>query len=319
MLLVDLDTVPPGERVAAFHHAMTDESVPNDIVHEESGAGIHARMELWRVGGLELFATRNSGFELRRTAGHVRRRRNRPIVAVSLQTGGVGRAEVGGEQRLLGPDEVFVFHELTPRRYGWSGDGAGRAVTIETERLGLPVEVVAKAGLHLRASPLHDLVLGHLRGLWRDPAVLEADPGAPALASATTDLVRALLISAAYDEREPATRAVMDDTLLARVMAHVRRHLTEPCLTPERIAADHAISERHLYALLRRAGISLEQWIITERLEEARRLLASVRHDHLTIAAVAARCGFGNASHFARRFHAAYGMTPREWRRNGRA
>ncbi|MDX3072834.1 AraC family transcriptional regulator [Streptomyces sp. NPDC088354] len=319
MLLVDLDAVPPGERVAAFHHAMTDDSVPNDIVHEETGSGIHARMELWRVGGLDLFATRNSGFELRRTAEHVRRQRSRPIVAVSLQTEGAGRAEVDGEQRLLGPDEVFVFHELTPRLYGWSGDGAGRAVVIESEHLGLPVELVTKAGLHLRASPLHDLVLQHLRGLWRDPSVLEADPGAPSLANATIDLVRALLISAASDERQPATRSVMDDTLLARVMAYARRHLTEADLTPERIAADHAISERHLYAVLRRAGISLEQWVITERLEEARRLLASVRHDHLTIAAVAARCGFGNASHFARRFHAAYGMTPREWRRSVRA
>ncbi|MGW7792673.1 helix-turn-helix domain-containing protein [Streptomyces tricolor] len=28
-----------------------------------------------------------------------------------------------------------------------------------------------------------------------------------------------------------------------------------------------------------------------------------------------ARCGFPGPSHFARRFRAAYGLTPREWRR----
>ncbi|WSV42983.1 AraC family transcriptional regulator [Streptomyces sp. NBC_01077] len=31
---------------------------------------------------------------------------------------------------------------------------------------------------------------------------------------------------------------------------------------------------------------------------------------------MAARCGFTSPSHFTRRFRAAYGVTPREWRRH---
>ncbi len=64
---------------------------------------------------------------------------------------------------------------------------------------------------------------------------------------------------------------------------------------------------RRLYLLLSDAGLSLEQWLITERLAKARRILASARYDRLTVAAVAARCGFSSPSHFSRRFRAAYG------------
>jgi AraC-like DNA-binding protein len=34
----------------------------------------------------------------------------------------------------------------------------------------------------------------------------------------------------------------------------------------------------------------------------------------MTIAAVARRWGFADATHFARRFRDAYGLSPREWR-----
>lgn len=315
MLLLDLATVAPRDRVDAFHHALTDSSVPNDVFHEEPASGIHARMEMWRVGDLDLFATRNSGFEVRRTQRHVRHHRSSPVVSVSLQPEGVHRAEVADRRRLLGSEDICVFHELSSRVYGWSGDGASRSVMFDMNRLGLPVDVVVKAAWQLRASPLYGLVLDHLRALWRDPDRLEADPGAPHLASATTDLVRALLLSAAHAEETAAVRSVMDDTLLTRVMAYVRRHLADRTLTPERIAAEHAVSVRRLYLLLSEAGISLEQWLIAERLDRAREMLASSRYARLTVAAIAARCGFGSPSHFSRRFRAAYGVAPSEWRR----
>ncbi|MFI2609545.1 AraC family transcriptional regulator [Kitasatospora sp. NPDC018619] len=317
MLLLDLDTVSPRERVEAFHHALTDSLVPNDVAHEEPESGIHARMELWRVGGLDLFATRNSGFEVRRTAQHVRHHRSSPVVSVSLQPQGVHRAEVAGRRELLGSDDICVFHELSPRVYGWSGDGASQSVMFDMDRLGVPVEAVVRASLRLRASPLHGLVLQHLRGLWRDPGRLESDPGAEALASGTTELVRALLLSAAHAEESVEVRETMDDTLLTRITAYARSHLADRDLTPERIAAEHAVSVRRLYGLLSGAGISLEQWLIEERLGKARRMLTSARYDRLSVAAVAARCGFSSPSHFSRRFRAACGVSPSEYRRLG--
>ncbi|MEU9268441.1 AraC family transcriptional regulator [Streptomyces sp. NPDC048251] len=315
MLLLDLDTLAPQDRVEAFRNAMNDTSVPNDIHHEDPAGGLRARVQTWRIGSLDLFDMDCTGFEVSRTSRHVRWHRDRPVISISLQTHGVHRAENGGERYTLGPTDIAVFHELSPRRYGWSGEGSSMAVTIDMEHLGLPVDSVVRASLQLRSSPLHDLLLDHLRALRRDPDTLAADPGAPALADATTELVRALLTSAAHDPRDPRTREALNDTLTTRIIAYVRGHLTDPGLTPDRIARAHAISRRQLYTLLSRAGLSLEQWIIHERLEAARRLLRSPHHAHLPVSALAMRCGFTSPSHFSRRFRTAYGVTPREWRR----
>ncbi|MFJ6695125.1 AraC family transcriptional regulator [Streptomyces sp. NPDC091272] len=318
MLLLDLDTVPVRERAEAFRHALTDDSVPNDVFHEEPAGGIRARMDAWRIGDLDLFATRNTGFEVRRTERHVRHHRDRPVVSVSLQPLGTHRAEVAGTRALLGPEDICVFHELSPRVYGWSGDAASQSVLFDADRLGVPPKTVEEASLRLGASPLYGLVLAHLRGLWRDPGRLTDDPGAQALATATTGLVRALMLSAAGSEESGTVRSAMDETLFTRIESYVHGHLADSDLTPERIAAAHAVSVRKLYQLLSTEGLSLEQWLITERLTKAHRMLASPRYDRLTVAAVAARCGFRSPSHFSRRFQAAYGAAPGEWRRRHR-
>jgi len=50
------------------------------------------------------------------------------------------------------------------------------------------------------------------------------------------------------------------------------------------------------------------------RLESAQRLLSDKRYDALSVSEVAARCGFLEPSHFARRFRKAFGLGPTEFR-----
>ncbi|WP_425554610.1 helix-turn-helix transcriptional regulator [Kribbella sancticallisti] len=85
---------------------------------------------------------------------------------------------------------------------------------------------------------------------------------------------------------------------------------------PGAVAAEHFISLRYLYKLFASHNLSFEQWLISERLESARRHLSSPAGRHQPIAAIAAQWGFADAGHFARRFRHAYGMTPREWRQD---
>ncbi|MFQ6327482.1 helix-turn-helix domain-containing protein [Nocardia sp. CWNU-33] len=66
---------------------------------------------------------------------------------------------------------------------------------------------------------------------------------------------------------------------------------------------------------MRSAEYSLEQWIISQRLDQVPAELARADSRHRSIAMVARRWGFRDPSHFARRFRAAFGMSPREWRR----
>jgi AraC-like DNA-binding protein len=310
MLLLDTTGLPVDERVDSFRAAMGQASVPCRIEHLAPASRIRARMHLWLYGEANLFTADASGFRLVRTPKHVRMEAP-AVVALAVQPHGQGRFSQFGRDELVGPDDLMLSDLTAPYSFSWSGTGASRAFQIPYEQLALPVDVVRKAAGRLRASPLYDLVLQHLQWLDRSADALAADPGAATLGTATTELVRALLVSAAGDDRH--LTPVMAETLMTRVTTFVGLHLRDPDLTPERIAAAHNVSVRQLYKACAAAGIRLEQWIIDQRLEAARAELVTPSGRRRSIAATARACGFRDPSHFSRRFRGAYGMSPRDW------
>jgi AraC-like DNA-binding protein len=310
MLLLDTEALPPAERADAFYAAMMQASVPCAVTHEGDQQAIRARMTLHDFGDANLFTADMSGNRLIRTARHVARE-SPPVIAVAVQSRGSAWLAQGDERRRVGCGELMLTDLTAPYDFGWTGDGASRAFQIRYEYLGLRVDTVRRAAARLHTSPLYGLVRNHLNQLADDAEKLSADPGGYALGAATTELIRALLVSAAPDDPERAS--VMAQTTATRILTYLRQHLAEPDLTPARIAHAHHISVRTLYAILAEHGISLEQWLITQRLSRARADLASPFGRQQPIAVVARSWGFTNATHFGRRFKATYGITPGEW------
>ncbi|WP_162641543.1 helix-turn-helix domain-containing protein [Streptosporangium sp. 'caverna'] len=106
-----------------------------------------------------------------------------------------------------------------------------------------------------------------------------------------------------------------DAAALARILRYVSRQVADPELNPRHIARAHHISLRTLYRLCEQGGLSLEQWIIDQRLENVRCDLSRSARDHHSVEAVARSWGFSNPTFFSRRFRLAYGLTAGQWRR----
>lgn len=99
--------------------------------------------------------------------------------------------------------------------------------------------------------------------------------------------------------------------LIAAVSNYIQHHLSEP-ITTERIAASLYISRTHLSARFHKEmGITLSDYILKEKTEEAKRLL---RYSDKSLAAISAYLGFSSQSHFSRTFRKYAGITPGEYR-----
>ncbi|MEU6765025.1 helix-turn-helix domain-containing protein [Streptomyces sp. NPDC046853] len=312
MLVLDTEDLPAADRIEAFHAAAVGESGSCAVEQEHPEAGIRKKLEVWTFGPLTLFSTRGSGMRVRRTPRHARFD-SMNTVSIITQSEGTGAFTWNGHQQHVGPDGLALAHKTAGYEYAWSGTGLSVAYMVDTERLGLPEEQIRSAIPLLHHSAVAPLLLHHIRALHHRADQLSADPGAEALASATLELTRALIVSVAAGES--TRRQVAEDTLLTRVLAYIRAHLTDPGLTPHRIAAAHNISVRTLYRLCEQGGLGLEKWIVRRRLEGARHDLAAPEQSHRTIEAIARSWGFTNPAHFSRRFRQTYGATPREWRR----
>jgi AraC family transcriptional regulator of arabinose operon len=135
--------------------------------------------------------------------------------------------------------------------------------------------------------------------------------GPPGPELAANALEEVLLLSARADPG-PVEAGAARDPRVAEVLDFLAAHLGEPLGLPA-AAARVSLSPSRLAHLLRAAtGRSFGATLRALRLREAARLL---RFTDRPVADIAAEVGFGSPFYFTRRFTAAYGLSPRAYRR----
>jgi len=100
---------------------------------------------------------------------------------------------------------------------------------------------------------------------------------------------------------------------LSRVKRHIRRNLSDPELSLERVAVECGLSLSYTHELFRfdGDGRTMREYLTDERLQRARELL-ELAPAGKTITAIAMDCGISNMSYFSTAFRRAFGLTPRQ-------
>ena len=310
MLVLDTATLRLAERADAFQ-ATVSANCSTSMASFDDPADVQAEMHLHHLGPAKILTIDASGNTLRRTP-RMTRDINECEIALALPVRTSNHMLWDREERLFGPRDMMLVDLSAPYVYGWRGQGASYAFHVDVERLDLPMDTIRAATRSLPASPLYPLVRGHVARLLVDAGRIADSAAATEVGSASVELMRALVVSAADDTRRLAD--ALHTSLAARVQAYVRLHLRESDLTPQRIASANGLSVRALYGLYEELGVSLEQSIIRQRLEGARTDLSATRQRHPSIAATARAWGFTHPGFFSTRFRAAFGVTPRQWR-----
>ncbi|MBR7839481.1 helix-turn-helix transcriptional regulator, partial [Actinospica durhamensis] len=131
------------------------------------------------------------------------------------------------------------------------------------------------------------------------------------LAPVTAQLA-ATLLRTAVSRDDPASREAVNGYLVERAVLYIRSNYSRPELTAEEIACVHGVSVRHLFQQWSTQPRTLMETLLSVRLAAARSLLT--QQPQLPVNVVAHRCGFHDASHFTRRFRAAHGTSPTQYR-----
>lgn len=310
-VLLDTRDLAPAERNDAVRHVIEFSSGPSFVGHDCPAERISGLMEYWQLGNAHILRSSDVGLHLSRNARDLRKSAPE-MLAVGIHLAGTGTFANADVQQVVTPGDLYLNDMTASYEYAYAGAGAAMAFVISYEQFGVPVDVARRANGRLAASPVYDLMTGHLARLCRTADELPDGPARAMLGTATIELMRALISSAAGDD--PRQDAALNDALFTRVVIYVQEHLTDRDLCAEKVAREHHISVRHLYNLWAGHELSLGRWITRERLERARRDLAGPRKRAAMVATTAHRWGFADPTHFSRKFSEAYGMSPREWR-----
>ena len=302
------DTLPEPERIGAFREALGQKMLRLDM-EALSGHPFRSDVTVWAPPGLGIVWGDSSPLRVGRTRALVSDG-NDSLVFQWANTAGF--TEHLRRESMLRPGEGFVFSCSDPGHVSFPSPV--RLVSVSVPRRALSPRL--RATDDQLAKPLSadsvalQLLVGYLE-LLRAPSGMLC-PALEALAVAHICDLLALTLGATRDEMEVAKNRGVRAARLAAIKQSIRENLSQVTLAD--VTERHRLGPRYVQMLFEEEGTTFTEFVIEERLAQARRMLASPRSAGRKIADIAFTCGFGDVSYFNRKFRQRFGSAPGELR-----
>lgn len=273
--------------------------------------GLRAAQTNYDLGGLRLADISGNRHVIERNSDMVRRH-PKPAVFASLVLESRGFFYQGGDCHMLEPGDLILYDIQRPYAIGFNDSMRQLLFDLPADVLGeqlppdalaRPVKVDARQGAgRVLATRLRQRAVDFIGR----PDYAEA----PAL----RDEVHAVLQTLVSDHLAGKPGSGLSASYLVAARAYIARHLHEPGLEGQQVAAALGISPRHLGRLFAAEGVTPAAYIKSCRLRGARADLADPALARLSVAVIAYKWGFVSQAHFSRVFRQQYGMTPKDAR-----
>ena len=265
-----------------------------------------------QVDDLQYSHVRSRDHRVSRTSKRIESGREE-YALVHFQLDGESAVVQDGRDATIAAGDCFCYDSVRPYTLQFRDDFEALVFQIPRQRLvgrlGQTERITARA---LRGdSLLGSLTVPFLRQL--GSVVTQLDPSvARRLSTIAVDLVTTALGNLiCSDEHQPSWAGT---ALKCRANAIIEESLHDPSLNTEKVAAALGISPRYLQSLFREERDTVSDCIWRRRLERARRDLADPLLATRYVSQIAMDNGFNDFAHFSRRFRAAFGLSPREFR-----
>ncbi len=203
-----------------------------------------------------------------------------------------------------------IWHPGDEQCFDWQGGGSRQFLFVEPERVAQILE--SPPGLRrLRhnetfASPLAEMIVRAL--------VCDLHDGSPAGALVGDGLIVALIAHLRGDDPGAHQGGGLAPVVRKRVLAHIDECLASPVTLTELAALAHTSVRHFCRAFHASTGYSPHQYLLRQRVERAKGLLA---HGTMPLADIAQAVGFADQSQFTRTFRRHAGTTPASYRAAG--
>jgi len=274
------------------------------LVVDPVGQRFHAELKRWSLDGMTLTWPQSAAARVSRSRAA---RSDDGLVLHLLHAGQCTVSHRGREAHLTPGDMVLCAAQ---EAYTFDAPERHQLLIVEFDQAMLSsrmTDVEAHLARPVSGQSASTRILRNfLLSLWHEASANLDGPTSAAYSDTILSLVAAAL------QAEPSQAVAGDDQLLARIKGIVEARLGDAGLTPSAIADQIGMPLRTLQLACSKRGITLSNYIVRRRLEKACELL--VNRPGTPVTAIAYDLGFNDCAYFARRFHAAFGVSPTEFR-----
>ncbi|SFL26318.1 helix-turn-helix domain-containing protein [Methylobacterium pseudosasicola] len=309
-LLFSSEKIPIHTRFKRWRETLEEQRLPLEQKQLDT-APFEAKLEVATLGPLTMTRVSEGPLRSEATPGSIRRLGDEDCISVGFTLAGVTTVQQRDRVSTQRQGDLVVI-EHQPTVMTTSPGNQSLYLKMPRERLESALGPARRyAALNLGADmATTTLAMSFFEELSRmhhrlDPVTVDR------MGSIGVDLIVASIAERmARDVPLPLSGSV----LVQRAKAYVEAHLGDPDLDPRHLAAAVGVSLHRLEDLFHERGQQVSDWIWQRRLEVAADRLADPACAHLTLGTVAGGCGFGNRTHFSRRFKARFGLAPSEFR-----
>jgi len=244
--------------------------------------------------------------------------RGKNIVVISLLRSGTASATQFGRELIDGVGSASVLAPYVPSSSTMLTEGS--FITLALAQPAIAALAPRYPDAFGRTIPRDNAALA-LLARYVDMVRNDVEETDPALRRRISDHIvdlAALALGASGDYAEIARQRSATAARLAAIKSDILHALGRSDLSTEMIALRHGISPRYVRKLFEQSGSSFSDFVLTERLARAQRMLTDKRCAHLNIAQIAHESGFGDVSYFHRVFRRRFGATPSDLREMAR-
>jgi AraC family transcriptional activator of tynA and feaB len=303
--------VRPCDRFDSWHAAARQYIIDHDS-HPDCRLTFAARLSCAALDEMTFVSFESSPMTVSHTSRHVAQATPDELF-ICRQLAGALLLEQDGREVALKTGEMTMLDPRLPYRGRFSSISSLLVVKVPRRRLearvGRTGNMIARL---IRPAP------GEIGLVCDFLAILPAHAEHLGLTAATVadqalDLLAVALAKASGvpGPRVSSARFVV----LTRLRSAIEGRLTDPALDPAAAAAAAGVSIRYANAVLADENTSVARLIQTRRLERCRHALCDLTQARRSISDIAYCWGFSDMTHFGRRFRAAYGLLPREYRK----
>lgn len=304
MLTWSTDTLPPGERIAAWTELVGRLFAPLRVEYD-APTPFWIRATIGTLGPLTLLALNGCAHRLSRQEAVGAGDRPDRVVVV-LQLAGHSTARGPGAAVHTEPSYAGVLTVEWPQFVDLPHDFHQLALIAPTallsSRLGDSATTINRV---LAPAPATGLLANRISYL----AGHATDLDQPSAELACDQLIELLLHAL-----DPVRASDGPERLVHAVYDHIERHLTDPALRVTEVAAALNISVRYLQRLLATSGTTFTRLLAERRVQHARAAFDSDPGRSRTIAQIARHYGFADPTRFSKTFTRHTGVTPRDYR-----
>ena len=259
--------------------------------------------------GVQMMLTAMSPVRITRTREFLAEN-NGDLIFILNQTGSV-TARARGRDLLLRPGDALLMNTSEVKVFDRHSHGGSLSFRIPRSILSSIVADVDDVVMQLipQETEVLKMLAGYAAPLFNDIAL-----GTPEFRRTAVnhlhDLV-ALALGATHDATDLANGRGMPAARLRMAKSYIIENSNRRDLSVGGVATHLGLTARNLQRLFENEGTTFSEFLLSQRLSRAHRMLTEPRLAQNPVGAIAYDAGFGDLSYFNRSFKRRYGATPR--------